>query len=255
MASVTFLGTGPGNVMPGRFQSSILLELGGGRILLDAGEPCSGQLLELGVPLASLDAVWITHAHSDHVGGLPLLLQASWLHGRTEPLPLGLPAHLVEPLRMWLRAVFLPTLPYPLETFAWQAGEGVQFGELTVTPHRTTHLDRIREALADPSIECFLFDIRHPKARVIYSGDLGSPADLAPVLGEPADVLICELAHFTIDELIKALAGAKIGTLFLTHISSSLEEEARGEIKIRCERELPGVDEVYLPDDGERVEF
>jgi ribonuclease Z len=255
MASVTFLGTGPGNVMPGRFQSSILLELGGRRVLLDAGEPCSGKLLELGIPLASLDAVWITHAHSDHVGGLPLLLQASWLHGRTEPLPLGLPSHLVDPLRMWLRAVFLSTLPYPLETFAWQAGERVQFGELTVTPHRTTHLDRIREVLADPSIECFLFDIRHPQARVIYSGDLGSAADLAPVLTEPADFLICELAHFSADELIKALAGAKIGTLCLTHVSSSLEDEVRGEIRMRCERELPGVEEVYLPEDGERVEF
>jgi len=156
---------------------------------------------------------------------------------------------------MWLRAVFLPTLPYPLETFAWKAGEGVEFGELTITPHRTTHLDRIREALADPSIESFLFDVCHPEARVIYSGDLGCAADLVPVLSEPADILICELAHFTVEELIEALSGAKIGTLFLTHVSSELEEEARGEIKIRCESELAGVDEVYLPDDGERVEF
>ena len=37
MPSVTFLGTGPGNVAAGRFQSSILLELGGKRVLLDAG--------------------------------------------------------------------------------------------------------------------------------------------------------------------------------------------------------------------------
>lgn len=254
MASVTFLGTGPGNVMPGRFQSSILLDLGG-LILLDAGEPCSGQLLEMGVPLEDLDAVWITHAHSDHVGGLPLLLQASWLHGRTQALPLGLPAHLIDPLRSWLRAVFLLSLPYELEPFAWRVGEAVQYGEVNVTPHYTTHLDRIRDTLADPSIECFLFDIRHPEARVVYSGDLGSASDLAPVLSDPVDLLICELAHFTVDELIAALAGAKIGTLCLTHVSSSLEEEARGKIKVRCERELAGVGEVYLPDDGERLEF
>jgi ribonuclease Z len=255
MASVTFLGTGPGNVIPGRFQSSILLELGGGLILLDAGEPCSGQLTNLGVPLADLDAVWITHGHSDHVGGLPLLLQASWLHGRTRALPLGLPAHLIEPLHAWLRAVFLPSLPYELETFSWLEGEAVAFGDLTITPHPTTHLDRIRETLGDPLIECFLFDIRHPQRRVVYSGDLGAASDLEPVLKDPIDLLICELAHLSLDDLIAELAGAKIGTLCLTHVSSDLGEESRGAIKMRCERELRGVDEVYLAEDGERVEF
>ena len=255
MPSVTFLGTGPGNVMPGRFQSSILLELGESRILLDAGEPCSGQLLTLGVPLPELDAVWITHGHSDHVGGLPLLLQASWLHGRTQALPLGLPGHLLEPLQVWLRAVFLSTLPYALEPFGWKAGEPVNFGEITVTPSPTSHLDRIRETLGDPAIESFLFDIRQAEKRIIYSGDLGNARDLAALVDEPADLLICELAHLEVDELIAVLGKAKIGALCLTHVSSALEEEARGEIKMRCERELPGVDEVYLPDDGERVEF
>lgn len=255
MASVTFLGTGPGNVMPGRFQSSILLEWGDNVVLLDAGEPCTAQLLNLGFPLADLDAVWITHAHSDHIGGLPLLLQASWLHGRTRALPLGLPSHLVEPLKMWLRAVFLPSLPYALETFSWQASSSLDYQGLSVTPHPTTHLDGNREALGDPSIESFLFDIRHAGGRLVYSGDLGGASDLLPLLSDPIDLLICELAHLSVDELVAALANAKIETLCLTHVSSEIDEDTREEIKMRIERELPGVDEVYLPDDGERVEF
>src|SRR5262245_28556911 len=104
MPSVTFLGTGPGDVAAGRFQSSILFETDTSRILLDAGEPCCPQLLELGFSLPELDAVWITHAHADHVSGLPLLLQASWLHGRKRPLPVGVPHHLSGPLRAWLDA-------------------------------------------------------------------------------------------------------------------------------------------------------
>lgn len=254
MVSVTFLGTGPGDVMPGRFQSSILLDCGGRLILLDAGEPCSGRLLELGVSLPDLDAVWITHAHSDHVGGLPLLLQASWLHGRRRNLPLGLPAHLVDPLQAWLRAVFLSSLPYEPEVFAWEAGVPVAFGEVTVTPHPTSHVDKIRQALGDDSIASYLFDIRGGGSRVIYSGDLGAATDLLPVLSEPADLLICELAHLTVDDLIAALQKCQIGALCLTHVSSALDEGERGEIRMRIERELPGVGEVYLPEDGERVE-
>lgn len=240
--------------MPGRFQSSLLLDLGGEYILLDAGEPCSGQLLNLGVQLAELDAVWITHAHSDHVGGLPLLLQSSWLHGRVNALPLGVPAHLLEPLQAWLRAVFLSRLPYELEPFTWEAGVPVNSREITVTPQRTSHLDKVREALGDPRIESFLFDIRQGNTRLVYSGDIGVADDLVPVLSEPIDLLVCELAHLSVDDLIRVLKGAKIGTLCLTHVASALDE-SRGNIRMRCEEELPGVDEVYLPDDGERVEF
>lgn len=66
----TFLGTGPGSAIPGRFQSSLLLEIDDRRILLDAGEPCCSQLLNFGVPLESLDAIWLTHVHTDHNGGI-----------------------------------------------------------------------------------------------------------------------------------------------------------------------------------------
>ncbi len=73
------------------------------------------------------------------------------------------------------------------------------------------------------------------------------------VLQEPLDLLICELSHFTAEELVGALRGARIGTLCLTHVSTDFDER-RGEIQMLIERE-PGIDSVYLPDDGERIDF
>jgi len=254
MPSVTFLGTGPGTALPGRGQSSILLMTPGANILLDAGEPCSGRLLTLGFPLPDLDAVWITHAHPDHVGGLPMLLQASSAHQRKESLSLGLPAHLVDPLSAWLQAILLPAeiVAFPLDVFSWRVGETKTMGDVSMTPWLTTHLDEAREGA--PELESFLFVIHAAGQRVVYSGDIGSASDLVPALQEPVDVLICELAHISVKDLIKVLAPVRIGMLCLTHVGAAFEE-SRGEVQEELGEKLPLTDAIYLPDDGERFEF
>ncbi len=89
--------------------------------------------------------------------------------------------------------------------------------------------------------------------RFVYSGDLGSPSDLNEVLKTPLDLLVCELSHFTPEELVGRLRGARISTLCLTHVSTDFDER-RGEIQMLMEREA-GIDSVFLPDDGERIDF
>jgi ribonuclease BN (tRNA processing enzyme) len=256
MNAVTFLGTGPGDVLPGRGQAALLVECGGQQILLDAGEPCSGRLVELGVPLDGLDAVALTHAHADHVGGLPLLLQAAWLQGRTRPLPVLLPGHLHGPLTAWLDAIFLGsrTLSFPVAYETWSPGLARMVGGVTLTPQPTTHLARVQAELGRPEIQAFALDVQADGRRLVYTGDLGGAEDLAPLVTQPVAVLICEMAHLSGDALISALAGAQIDTLCLTHVGKAWDEQ-RAEIRLRCERELPGVRDVFLPDDGERIEF
>lgn len=81
---VTFLGTGTSQGIPvvacscevcrsldvrdTRFRTSCMLELNDKRIVIDAGPDFRQQMLKHGVQ--SLDAILITHAHRDHVGGL-----------------------------------------------------------------------------------------------------------------------------------------------------------------------------------------
>lgn len=252
MPSITFLGTGPGTVTPGRGQSSLLLQSGEADVLLDAGEPCAKGLLDLGFDPAVLAAVLITHGHADHVGGLPLLLQSIASRQGARSLRLGLPGHLVAPVEGWLRATFLAVdeLGFPLTIFPWQAGVAVQIKDVTVVPRLTTHLARRAEA----GVESFLFDITIGGKRIVYSGDLGAPSDLRSVLDAPADLLICELAHFSIGDLVAILKPARIGALCLTHLSDEAAGR-RAEIDLYCARELDQVQDVYLPDDGERIEL
>ncbi len=185
-----------------------------------------------------------------------MLLQASKIRRRTRALPLGLPAHLVEPLKAWLRASFLPVehLKFPLEIFTWKAGEPIGFQGISILPRHTSHLDRYQDELQDKSLEAFSFDISAEGKRIVYTGDIGGANDLEPLLATPIDLLICELAHLSLSDLLSALASAKVGTLCLTHVVER-EGQDRAEIRLQCSEKLDHVDAVYLPDDGEQIEF
>jgi len=68
---VTLLGTGTPALNIDRFGMGTLIEAGGQRLLFDAGRGVSIRLHQARVPLRSIDAVFITHLHSDHIAGLP----------------------------------------------------------------------------------------------------------------------------------------------------------------------------------------
>jgi len=205
--SITFLGTSDGLPSPDRHHASLLLRLGGKTTLLDCGEPCSHTLKRLGVDFNSLDEIIVTHSHSDHIGGLPMLLQSLWLEQRTRPLPVYLPAGVIEPLRHWLHACYL---------FEEQFGFEIQWQPLTAFP--TTHLNHTRAEFAGkhPEVKFEAFAVRFGN-RLGYSGDLGDPGDLAPLF--PLDLLVCELAHFHPQKLADFLKDKPVKRLALTHLS------------------------------------
>jgi len=241
--SITFLGTGHGNVSADRFQASILLRSGASRFLLDAGEPCAQRMRELGERPGDLEAVLLTHGHADHVGGLPLLLQAAWGDGRETPLPVAMPGSLAGPLAAWCEFI-LSLLPkqadFGIEISSWCDGVAQDFGPLTVIPRPTNHLS--------PSGTSVSLDLQIAGKRILYSGDIGSSSDLEPHLAEPADILICELAHITPEALATTLQPATLGMLVLTHIAETYLEQ-REEICDILESQLGGTDIVYLAED------
>jgi len=73
-ARVIALGTGSAVSLRPRGNASLLLELGGRPILVDAPGDVPHRLMAAGVDPLDLEAMVLTHHHEDHWGGLPGLL-------------------------------------------------------------------------------------------------------------------------------------------------------------------------------------
>lgn len=101
--SIFFAGTGGSAPTARRGLPALLIRRGGERLLFDCGEGTQRQLVS-SVGLADLDAVYLTHFHSDHWLGLPGMLKTFDLRGRERPLtvhgPPGVQALMALVLRM-----------------------------------------------------------------------------------------------------------------------------------------------------------
>ena len=261
MPTISFLGTGSGVPSADRFFSSAVLHLGGRHLLVDAGEPCVHSLRERGDLLREIDVVLVTHGHVDHVGGLPALLQGCKLLARTAPLAVFLPGEMIAPFRAWIAALYLTEegLGFPVSWNEWVPSVPVELdGGITVTPHPNSHLKRCYQGTpgADASRPCASYSLEMSLEgfRALFSGDLGEASEIVPLVALPADLLVCELSHFTAEELAGALRDARLHALCLVHLSEEYAAN-RGELQARMEELLPAVGDVFLPEDGEVLDF
>jgi ribonuclease Z len=79
---VTLLGTGVPTPRPDRFGPSTLVEAGDQKLLIDAGRGATIRLNQIGVPIGRIDALLLTHFHSDHTSGIPDVWLTGWLESQ-----------------------------------------------------------------------------------------------------------------------------------------------------------------------------
>ena len=93
---VTLLGTAGPSLSIDRAESGRLVQVGGETLLFDCGRGVPERLAQLGV--GGVSKVFLTHLHSDHTQGLPILWMGQWNGRGSTPLSIwGPPTDVDQP--------------------------------------------------------------------------------------------------------------------------------------------------------------
>lgn len=253
---LTFLGTGTSFGVPvlgcacavctsddprdRRTRSGSLLDLPDGRLLVDAPPELRLQLLREGV--TSLDAVWITHTHADHLHGIDDL-RAFSVRGS---LAMWVPSIHQAELRTRFPYIFDPTvLVQPsttkpeIEVHAFRPLEPVRVLGAELTP------------LSVPHGVTTVFGFRAGPLGYVTDGKTLPPSTLAALKGVRTLVLNAlwwgnpHPAHFNIEEAVAVSRAVGAERTFLVHMTHRVSHR-------ELEGQLP--DGVYPAYDGLTVD-
>lgn len=256
--SLTCFGVGDGMPCGDRDHSAYLYRMGGTTLLMDCGEPISRSLKASGLSYDLIDRIFLSHLHSDHVGGFFMLLQSFWLERRKKDLRVHLPREGVEPIKQMANAAYLfeELLPFGLRYVPLAPKRPVRVGEVRVTPHLTSHLDGFRvayQAKYKADFAAYSFLIETQEMRIAHTADLGAVEDLAPLIAQPLDLLVCELSHFKAEDLFAYLKGRAIRHVAFVHLGRAYWDRFK-ETRRLAARMLPRM-RLSFPRDQQVIEL
>lgn len=242
----------------GHRHTSYTMEIGGKVYWIDAGENCAYAAHLSGIDLLSTRAVFITHPHMDHVGGLGNLfwymrkmtyvdkVRGAEIAGNTVSLR-------ISELRSWegILQMLKCTEGDFITNFNIEAapvidGEIYRDENMTVRAIHNTHLPRTD----DGRWRSFSFDISADGKRIVCCGDIKHYEELGDVY-EGADLIFVETGHHKVENVCSWFAehGYHFGKLVFVHNGKQIRSDYDNALALA--RSIVG-DRVILSRDGMR---
>jgi ribonuclease BN (tRNA processing enzyme) len=188
-----------------RSQPANLLIANGKNILVDVGDGVSGRLAAVGMSTAAIDAVFISHLHWDHTGGLAAVLGLRAQTNAAPRLPIYGPPGTGE-MVAGLLASMIPgaTAGYgvpgavPLdvntlvEVIELRDNASFDFAGIHVSVRNNTHYSFVPESGLADRFESLSYRVDLPGRSIVYTGDTGPSAEVEE-LAQGADLLVAEM--------------------------------------------------------------
>ncbi|WFU69462.1 ribonuclease Z [Bradyrhizobium sp. CB2312] len=142
MFALTFLGTSASVPSAERNHPALLVEAAGKRILVDCGEGTQRQLLRSGAGFRRLDRILLTHAHLDHVLGIPGLFSTLGLRQTSDQMTIhGGEGTLDIVVRMLAGLWGAGRAPIPVSFAPLAEGQVLDAGDFTISCFPVRHRD------------------------------------------------------------------------------------------------------------------
>ena len=192
---ITLLGTGCPVAHPRRGGAATLVETAEARVLIDCGSMVTQRLIEAGCRGAGLDALLVSHLHSDHLVDLYQLVVSSWHQGRVAPWKVHCPETVVPVIEATMaawhdeRALRIAFEQRPsatglaVECEILAPSQRIIIGDLEIEPVLVDH---------GPIVPAYGFVLRSGGKTAVLSGDT-SACETLIVAGQGADLLVHEV--------------------------------------------------------------
>ena len=233
-----FLGTCSGTEpMPGTHHSSFVLQIEGVNYWFEAGENAVHRAVEVGLDVMKTVALFVSHPHIDHIGGMANLLSCFSKRHRhyNETLIRNDTVEVFFPHEEILAAI-KTVASQGLNRFRYNLADhpitdGVLFEDenLRVTALHNTHMKED----GSNGWHAYSFLLEAESKKIVFSGDVGKPEELSPLIGDGCDMLIMETGHHKVEDVLAFAVDKKVKNLRFTHHGRQILER-REEMEQLC---------------------